>query len=503
MSIQEFGASARNALRAWRKNASAGPPGDRAKDIVLVKWARSDQEFLPAALAILETPPSPVRIGLLWAICLLMAFTLVWSYFGHVDILAVAQGKIQPAGRVKTIQPLETGRVVALHVENGQHVAAGEVLVELDAAEAVADETASTSAFAAYKAERLRRRAALEAVEGPEFGVAPKIDWPADIAPAIREREARVLRGDLGQLRVSAQSFDAQIAQKQDEERRLEHTVAAEKILIDTLQQRVAMRRALLARGSTPKAAVIDALETLQNQQTQLAMQQGQLIEARAAQEVLAKDRRKAIDGFIAENGQKLAEAERQIDDLEQKSVKAHAKTGHMTLTSPIAGTVQGLSVTTKNQVLTSSEELMRIVPDDAGLEMECYIENKDVGFVKLGQPAIVKVEAFPFTRFGTLDAKVTRVARDAIPEPDAQTTEGNPAKAQKSSYFAGAQRVQNLVFPVTLKADRATMDVGGVEVPLSPGMAVTVEIKTGKRRILEYVFSPLVETASRAMRER
>jgi hemolysin D len=279
--------------------------------------------------------------------------------------------------------------------------------------------------------------------------------------------------------------------------------VGSQKILLETLQQRVAMRRALLARGSTPKAAVIDALESLQTQQTALATQQGQLIEARTAQEVLAKERQKAIDSFIAENGQKLAEAERQIDDLEQKSAKAHAKTGHMSLTSPIAGTVSGLSVTSINQVLTTSEELMRIVPDDAGLEIECYLQNKDIGFVKNGQPAIVKIESFPFTRYGSLDAKVTRVAHDAIPEPDAQTIEGNPAKPPKPGYFAGAQRVQSLVFPVTLQAERAAMNIDGVEVPLSPGMAVTVEIKTGKRRILEYLFSPLVETASRAMKER
>ena len=353
---------------------------DRAKEAVLVKWARSDQEFLPAALSILETPPSPVRVGLLWAICLLVSLALLWSYFGQIDILAVAQGKIQPTGRVKTIQPLETGRVAALHVENGQHVAAGEVLLELDPAEAVADETASTSALAAYTAERARREAALAAAEklwepGSEAGAdektTPKIDWPSGLSKSIREREERVLRGDLGQLRVSVQSYDAQISQKKDEEHRLENTINAEQALIDTLRQRVAMRQALLARGSTPKAAVIDALETLQTQEAQLATQKGQLIEARSAQQVLSKDRRKTIDSFIAENGQKLAEAERQIDDLEQKSVKAHAKTGHMTLTSPIAGTVLGLSVTSKNQVVTTSEELMRIVPDDAGLEIE------------------------------------------------------------------------------------------------------------------------------------
>lgn len=486
-------------LKRWSK-----PKAPKAGDVLMIKWARSDQEFLPAALSILETPPSPVRVALIWAICLLMTFAIGWGYFSHIDILAIAQGKIQPTGKVKTIQPLETGRVLAIHVQNGQHVSAGDTLVELDPAEAVADEQASTSVYAAYKAERLRRRAALAAVERGLDAPLPSIDWPDDIPAPIREREALVLKGDLGQLRIGVQSLDAQIAQKKDEERRLDATIRSEQQLIDTLKQRVEMRKALLARNSTPKAAVIDAMETLQTQQTALAAQKGQLIEARSAQNVLAKDRQKAIDAFVAENSQKLAEAERQADDLEQKAAKAHVKKGHMTLTSPIDGVVLGLSVTTKNQVVTTSEELMRIVPDDTALEIEAYLENKDIGFVKPGQAAIVKIESFPFTRYGALDATVTRVAHDAIPEPDAQTAEGNPAKAKKNAgYFNGGQRMQNLVFPVTLQSQKAFMNIDGVEVPLSPGMAVSVEIKTGKRRVLEYLFSPLVETASRAMRER
>lgn len=464
---------------------------------------RSDQEFLPAALAILETPPSPVGIGLLWTICLLMSFAIGWCYFGQIDIIAMAQGKIQPTGRVKTIQPLETGRVVAVHVENGQHVNAGDVLVELDPEEAVADESASNAALAAYSAEQLRRKAALEAAESREPGNIPAIAWPADIPAAVRAREERVLKGDLEQLKVSIQSLDAQAAQKKEEERRLESTIAAQENLIRTLEQRVTIRRELFGRGSASKSSLIDATESLQTQQTALAAQKGQLTEARAASAVLAKERQKAFENFIADNGQKLAEAGRQIDDFVQRSVKAHAKTGHMTLVSPISGTVLGLSITSKNQVVTTSEELMRIVPDGAGLEVECYAQNKDIGFIQVGQLAVAKIESFPFTRYGSIDAHVTRVARDAIPEPDAQSVESNPAKNQKSNYFGGAQRMQNLVFPVTLTAERQSIFADGVEVPLSPGMAVTVEIKTGKRRILEYLFSPLVETASRAMRER
>ncbi len=205
----------------------------------------------------------------------------------------------------------------------------------------------------------------------------------------------------------------------------------------------------------------------------------------------------------MADNGQKLAEAERQIDDYAQKAAKAGAKLDRMTIKSPIGGVVLGLSVTTVGQVVNPSEEIMRIVPDGSDLEIEAYVENRDIGFLEAGQPAIVKIESFPFTRYGVLGATVVRVARDAIPEPDAQAVESNPAKTTKSNYFGGAQRTQNLVFPVTLSLASKTIDIDGAPIPLRPGMATTVEVKTGKRRILEYVFSPLVQTVSSAMKER
>ena len=464
---------------------------------------RSDQEFLPAALAILETPPSPIRVALIWTICLLVTAAIGWSYFGYIDIIATAQGKIQPSGRVKTIQPVDGGKIVAIDVENGRHVAAGDVLIELDRAEAQADETGFSAALTSFRAEQLRRTAALAAAAARNVANTPAVAWPAEIPADAQSREDRVLKGDIGQLAITIKSFDAQIEQKNAEQRHLRETVVAEQALIGTLKERVGMRAILAKSGWTPKSSLIDATETLQQQETTLATQQGQLVEAQAAAEVLVQERERAFDSFVADNSQKLNEAERQIDDLEQKVAKARVKTGHMTIVSPIAGTIFGLTATTVGQVVTPSEEIMRIVPDGSELEIECYVQNKDIGFVRAGQTAVVKIESFPFTRYGVLQARVTRVGIDAIPEPDAQMAEGNPAKTQKSSYFGGAQRTQNLVFPALLTPDRKVMNIDGAYIALSPGMAVSVEVKTGRRRILEYVFSPLVETASQAMKER
>ena len=191
------------------------------------------------------------------------------------------------------------------------------------------------------------------------------------------------------------------------------------------------MRSSLVKSGSGAKSAVIDAEESLQYHQTQLALQKGQRDAAVANLDVLARERDKAYSNFIADNAQKLAEAQRQADDWRERLVKAKLKSARMSLTSPIDGTVYGLSVTTIGQVVGAGDELMRIVPEGAALEIECYLANKDVGFVKPGQKAVVKIESFPFTRYGALPATVERVASDAIPQPEADQAEANSARAR------------------------------------------------------------------------
>lgn len=463
----------------------------------------SDREFLAPALEILETPASPVHLAFLWIICALVAVGLAWAWFGRIDIIASAQGKFQPTGRVKVIEPLDTGRVAAIRATNGSSVAEGDVLIELDRSAAEADLTAAKEALASVRAEMLRRQAALAAAKARAFAPPASIDWPDDIAPALRERENRVLAADLGQLAATLASFDAQRAQKTAERDMLIKTIATQKNLVATLQQRVDMRTRLVESQSGARAAVIDATETLQYQQTQLATQEQQLASLSAGLDVIDRDSEKAVETFLSDDAQKLDDAERRGEDARQKLAKAEALVDHLTLRAPIAGRVQASVIANVGQVVASGQEVMRVVPRDSTLEIEAYVLNRDIGFVSVGQEAVVKVESFPFTRYGSIKAHVARIARDAIPSPDASAIEGDPARSTNAQGFAGGERMQNLVFAVVLTPDVSTIDVDGAERPLTSGMAATVELKTGSRRLIEYLFSPLVEVASRAMKER
>ena len=342
------------------------------------------------------------------------------------------------------------------------------------------------------------------------FGRAPPrfrsqaLRLPADISEAIAAREQLLYNAELARLLSSLNNLAAQRRERQAETDRLSSMISAQKALVATLSERVGMRSALVEKEAGTRASMIDAVESLQKEQTSLTENQGRSVQSRAAVEVVTSEAAKLVDTFLADNMERLSETARKIDELEQQLVKAEQRLDLMTVRSPIDGTVQASALTTIGQVVTAGSEIMRIVPAEATLEIEAYLPNRDVGFVTTGQRAVIKIEAFPFTRYGVVEGHVTRVATDAIPEPDAEQLEGAAVRELRSIVPTGnAQRIQNLVFPITIQPDRNWLMIEGRKLPLSSGMAVSVEVKTGSRRIIEYLSSPLAEVTSEAMQER
>ncbi len=476
-------------------------PEDRKRRLAALLRS-SDREFLPPALQILETPPSPVRLWLIKAICLFVVLAIAWMYFGKIDVIAVAPGKIEPVGRVKVVQPIDTGRVRELLVSNGSLVHKGDVVVQLDDSGLLAEQRASADLLAASLAEARRRSVAIDAALHRKFDDV-RVAWPKDTPGGIAERESQVLAGDIAALKSNIESLTAQKAQKEAEKAKLTAQIESQEQLLQIEEKRVDLRSNLEKQQLGTKLGLFDAQETLQIQKTSLVQQKGQLAESVAAIQVLTRDLEKTVTAFVAENSQKMADAQKQAEDAKEKLNKARSRTVQMTLTAPVTGIVQGLAITTQGQVVTPGEEVMRIIPSEAKYHIEAYVANKDIGFLQDGQDAVVKVESFPFTTYGTLPAKITRVSMEAIPEPDAQQKQADSASPSRALLPGGGQRLQNLVFPVTLELERTEIASGKRNIPVSNGMAVTVEITTGRRRIIDYILSPLIDVGSRAMKER
>ncbi len=264
------------------------------------------------------------------------------------------------------------------------------------------------------------------------------------------------------------------------------------------------MRKSVLDKGAGSKADWLDALQNEKLQAVTLATDQSQATDNQAAIEVLKQERAKTLTAFMSDYAQKLGDAEKQVDDLTEKRRQAEEDMSEMTLKSPIGRYHSGIYTDDAGQIVSTGEELMRIVPDSPELEIQAYMPNEDVGFIKVGQTAAVKVAAFPFTEYGTVAGRIVRIGSDAVAASEASQDVTDPTRAPNGSAVTGPDDgTASLVFPVTVALLASSIRVDGHDQPLLPGMGVTVEVNTGSRRIIDFLFSPLVEVGGTALRER
>jgi hemolysin D len=427
--------------------------------------------FLPAALSLQATPahPAPRRAAI--AICSVFALALLWAWFGQVDIVAVAPGRIVVSQRTKTIQPLDASVVKRVLVRDGEAVRAGQVLVELDPTNAQADQSSVQEQLKAAEADLHRSQALLKALDSGRTLHLPPL--PLGEGRAHLQAEWQDIQARLAKLA-------AEHARRQAEAATVRETIAKLEATLPIARQREADMKSLADQGFMNQHALQDRARDRIEQERDLATQQARLAEAAAA----TREAEQSKAAYLAETRRTLRERQTQAtlkrDQLGQERNKTEQRQRLTHLTAPVAGTVQQVAVHTEGGVVTPAQVLMVVVPKDAEVTAEVVIDNKDIGFVYPGQAVEVKLETFPFTRYGTVPARVKHMAADAV-----------------------ADEKRGAIFPATLTLARSAIDINGQRVALSPGMNLSAEIKTGRRRIADYLLSPIRQAANESLRER
>ena len=452
---------------------------------------------MPAALEIVETPPSPIGRSIVFAIIALFVLALIWAIFGQVDIVASASGKIVPSGRVKLIQPFESGVIRAIHVHDGQIVKAGDVLIELDPTMTAAEQDHVRSDLIAAQLDIARLRAAFSDSENPQSQFRP----PASANPQLIAMQRQFLTKQTEEYRAKLASLDRQRKQKEAERDTIAATISKLEADEPIIRQRVDIRRTLTERELGSRLTYLETLQLLTENQRDTAIQQSRLDEANAALAVVIETRAQAAAEFHRTLLGELAEAERKAAGLSGDLVRAEQRTKLQVLTAPVDGVVQQLSVHTVGGVVTPAQQLAVLVPSDATLEVEAMISNRDIGFVHAGQDTQIKVDTFNFTRYGLVHGRVISISHDAIIRDAAAD------KAKDRDVDAGSTssepKDQQLNYAARVALDRTTIPIENAVADLTPGMAVTVEVKTGSRRIISYLLSPILKYKQEALRER
>ncbi len=436
-----------------------------------MSWLKRDNlryEFLPAAEEIVETPAAPLGQIVVWLVTILLIVALAWSYFGRIDIVAVANGKVSTEGSTKIIQPAVSGVITKINVREGQAVKQGDVLIELDKSVAKKDLATVEQSLNVAKTERdiLRQMASGNSADG----VIDSASLPDEVKTNLRDFAKA--RSNL--TNAQSQSFSGQI---QNQQQLLQFNQQARGQLENNLSN-LKKRKAEIEQ-QLPNANPIEQVnlrseltnldQRIASAESAVIGQNQQVLQSQSALNQLQNqsqtNRAETNNAFYTE----IMTAEKRIAEIENNLVRAKQVLAQADLTAPVDGTVLTLATKTVGGVVSTSEKIAEIVPEKVPLYVDATLENQDIGFVKSGQRVVVKVATYPFQRYGYLEGKVETISPDAV-----------------------ADEKKGLVYIAKIKLTGDTSSKQ-TQLNLLPGMSVSAEITTGKRRIIEFFLDPLM----------
>lgn len=433
-------------------------------------------EFLPAAIEVEQTPASPAGRAIIWAIVILFTLATLWALFGKVDIVAVASGKIIPSEHIKQIQPLEAGKIEQIHVREGQYVKKGDPLITLETIQTEAD-------VQRLSHELLERESTVKRLRAFERWLAdgnrPSDNTQPD-TQGLTLSQQNLLNQQLSELTARLNALKSEQRRQSAEQEMTQAEVTKKQRILPVLQERVDALDTLRKKEYGSKLQYLELRQELIEEEQDLLVQQARYKQLDAS----IQSTQNQIDTLTSEqrknNLTQLQETRLQIAGLQQELIKATERNQQQKITSPISGQVQQLAVHTIGGVVTPAQPLMVIVPEQSEMEAEVLILNKDIGFVHEGQKAAVKIDTFNFTKYGLIEAEIMTISDDAIQDENL-----------------------GLVYSARIKLHQDGLQVEDRWVKLTPGMSAVSEIKTGKRRLIEYFLSPLLRYKQESVRER
>lgn len=435
-----------------------------------------EADFLPAALEVAERPVSPTARVVTWVLVIGLALTIAWTVFGRVDVVASAPGTLIPTGNIKLVQSPGAGVVRAIYVRNGDSVRKGQALLDLDPTIVGADLAAAEKALATAELDIARNRAIADALSGKGL----RFVAPPGTTPEIAETQRRLIAAQLAEIEAMSASLAAARATALSDANAARANAARLADTVPILDRQIDRMNRLDAKGYAPGQRLLELQRQRRAEAGEREVALTQITrgeaEARKAGEQIRETRETALRTALAD----LAKSEGEAILRREEVTKARQMNRFQRLAAPVDGTVQNLEVHTVGGVVEAAKPLMTVVPARGALEVQAKVLNKDIGFIRVGQEAAVKLEAFSFTRYGAVPGRVARISRDAVQDKDL-----------------------GLVYVVTVTLDRSFVDADGRRYALAPGLAATVDVKTGTRRIVSYLISPLQTSISQAGRER
>lgn len=423
-------------------------------------------EFKPILAEIEESPTNPLGRLIFWVIILIIIFIGLWSFFGMVDVVVTARGKVSPDGNIKILQPLETGVIKSLSVKEGDFVKKGQVLAEIDSSTTQPEMESIKKNLEHLELEKGR----LSATSG---GTPFAATLPTLVVPDMSTENVNTQR-DLYQADIASQS--RQIESKQQELSTIEEQIKSNHAAMTHYQTllNVAMdkeRRLTAVADIIAKNDLVQAQEEVFNYSNKVNELKYKIQELNFSKKQVKENVAYLRAKFRADNLRELSDRQKQITQLKANMEEITFRNTKTKIIAPVDGFVNTLFIHTVGGVVTPAEKLMSIVPVDSPLIIKATVLNKDIGYIRETMPVTIKIDTFDFQKYGTLKGTVKHIPKDAIEDEKLGP-----------------------VYEVFIEPKDKTLKVDGKTVSIQSGMSLSVEIKVGKRRIIEFFIYPLIK---------
>ncbi|MEJ8554707.1 HlyD family type I secretion periplasmic adaptor subunit [Tepidibacter sp. Z1-5] len=422
------------------------------------------KEFLPSALEIIETPESPLGKLVIWIVALIIIIAIIWSIVGKVDEVAIVAGKVIPDGNVKVIQASDGGVITSIDIKEGEKVKKGQLIMKLDTSilEAEKDkiENALNTTF-------VERKLLLTTFNKGNLQLKDNGNIKKDeLARQLEYNKMKEAQQDQKQ-QAYENSTEKIIKEFEVEKQNLKQI----ELKIQILSEEEQKLKKLYEDDSIPQQQYIDKKNELDLAKQSMEIQKSK-IDIYEKQVELNKNQKIISSLDYDKNTMKeIVEKDKTIQTMEKELEKIKNRIQRQTIVSPVDGTVQSLSVNTIGGVIETGKPIVTVVPDDSELLIEGMILNKDIAFVNVGQSVEIKLDTFPFQKYGTIKGKVVHISPDAV-------------QNEKMGY----------VYKALIKPSKNSIFVEKKEVNISTGMTAVVEVKTGTRRIIEFFLPGIKE---------
>ena len=428
-----------------------------------------------AAVAELDEDDPHPALGthvFLGACVALVAVFLTWTTLGKLDVVSSAVGEVVPASKVKAVQHLEGGIVSDILVHEGEHVKEGQTMIELAPTTSDSQLEEVSGRLQSLRAKQARLISEVKGLPAPEFPSDLNADLVAQNVALFRTRQQRV-KGQVDEQ-------NELIAQRDQEIREVEGRIAHNQEAIKLVQDQIKISDRLMELNLTNRMKHLDLLKEQENLKGQINADMTSLPTKRAAQKQ-AFARLDAIRaGFIEEARLDLDETSRNVDELTQRKRKLDDSFTRTTIRAPVDGIVKTLHVATIGGVIQPGGTVVDLVPADDRLVIDARLPTRDIGYVRAGQRAKVRLASSDASRFGALEGEVENVSPDTL-----TTDQGVP------------------FYKVRIATHENHFENRGLRYDLFPGMQVQADIQTGTRTVLEYLLDPYFRSVETALRER